>query len=149
MFFIHVPFHVVSVQRDRTQAAVSSLLTHAERVRVGHASSDFHLTVGTLGADLARLGAPKLLGKRSGAAHLAAGVSLRSALPDGPLAASALGARRAQAVDAPEEEAAVALALRVLGGGAGGQRGEAQRALAAALADAEPRGWREGAWEAE
>lgn len=122
------------------RAAVSSLLTHAERVRVGHAGSDLHLEVGTLGADLARLGAPQLLGKTSGAARAAHSVSLRAALPDESLAGTAAGARRAQAVDAPEEEAGVALALRVLGGGAGGQRGHAQRALGTGFARTEPVG---------
>lgn len=135
-------FHVVPGQRDkdRTGAAASSLLTHAERVRVGDAGSDFHLAVGTLGADLARFGGPQLLGKRSGAADLAQSVSLGAALPDGSLAAGAFGARRAQAVDTPEEVAAVAFALRVLGGGTGGQHGDAQRALGAGLARAEPFG---------
>lgn len=119
---------------------MSSLLTHAERVRVGEADSDFHLAVGTLGADLARFGAPQLLGKCSGAAHLAQSVSLRAALLRGSLAASAFGARGAQAVGGPEEEAAVAFALRVLGGGTGGQRGDAPRALGTGLARAEPFG---------
>lgn len=119
---------------------MSSLLTHAERVRVGDAGSDFHLAFGTLGADLARFGAPQLLGKCSGAAYLAQSVSLRAALPDGSLAASAFGARRAQAVDTPEEVAAVAFALRVLGGATGGHHGDAQRALGAGLARAEPFG---------
>lgn len=117
---------------------MSSLLTHAERVGVGDAGSDFHLAVGALGADLARFGGPQLLGKCSGAAHLAQGVSLWAALPDDSLAASAFGARRAQAVDTPEEVAAVAFALRVLSGGAGGQHGHAQRALGAGLARVEP-----------
>lgn len=119
---------------------MSSLLTHAERVRVGEAGSDFHLAVGTLGADLARFGAPQLLGKCSGAAYLAHSVSLRTALPHDSLAASAFGARRAQAVGAPEEEAAVAFALRVLGGGTGGQHGDAPRALGTGLARAGPFG---------
>lgn len=133
-------FHVVSGQRDRARAAVSSLLTHAERVRVGHAGSDFHLAVGTLGADLAWFGAPHLLGKTSGAAYVAESVSLRAALPDESLAGTAVGARHAQAVDAPEEEAAVAFALRVLCGGTGGQLGNAQRALGTGFARVEPFG---------
>lgn len=142
-------FHVVCGQRDRTRAAVSSFLTHAERVRVGHAGSDFHLAVGTLGADLARFGAPQLLGKTSGAASAAQSVSLRAALADESLAGTAGGARRAQAVDAPEEEAAVAFALRVLGGGAGGQLGDARRALGTGRAGVEPFGGRKGSWEAD
>lgn len=119
---------------------MSSLLTHAECVRVGHAGSDFHLAVGTLGADLARFGAPQLLGKTSGAAYAAESVSLRAALPDESMAGTAVGARRAQAVDAPEEEAAVAFALRVLGGGTGGQLGDAQRTFDTGFARAEPFG---------
>lgn len=133
-------FHVVSGQRDRAGAAVSSLLTHAERVRVGHASSDLHLAVGTLGADLARFGGPRLLGKTPGAARAAESVSLRAALPDESLAGTAAGAWRAQAVDAPEEVAAVAFALRLLGGGAGGQLGDAPRALGTGFARAQPVG---------
>lgn len=131
------------------RAAASSLLTHAERVRVGHAGPDLHLEVGTLGAHLARLGAPQLLGKTSGAARAAESVSLRAALTDESLAGTTAGARRAQAVDAPEEEAGVALALRVLGGGAGGQRGHARRALGTGLARTEPVGRREASWQAD
>lgn len=141
-------FHVVPGLRDRARAAVPPLLTHAERVRVVQAGSDFHLAVGTLGAGLARFGAPQLLGKASRAASLAESVSLRATLPDEPLAGAAGGARRAHAVVAQEEEAAVASALRVLGGGTGGQRGENQRALGAGRAGAEPFGCRKGSWEA-
>lgn len=80
---------------------------------------------------------------------MAQSVSLRAALPDEPLAGTAVGARRAQAVVAPEEEAAVAVALRVLGGGTGGQLGDAQRALGTGFATVEPFGRRKGSWEAD
>lgn len=129
--------------------STSSFLTHAERVRVGHAGSDFHLAVGTLGADLARFGAPRCLGKSSRAASLAESVSLRATLPDDSLSTAAVGARRAQAEVAQEEEVAVAFALRVLSGGTGGQRGDARRALGAGCAGTEPFGCRKGSWEAD
>lgn len=104
-----------------------SQLTHAESVRVGHAGSDLHLTVRALGAGLARCGDPLFLRKCSGPTYFALGVSLWAALPDNTLTAGAHGTRRAQALGPPKEVATVAFALRVLSGGAKGQRGEAER----------------------
>lgn len=111
-------------------------LTHAERVRVRHAGSDLHLTVGASGAGLAGFRSSELLGKRSRSTGPAQCVSLGAAPLHRTLTSAALGARRTQAVRAQKEEAAVAVALRVSFGRARGQRGDTRRALGAGTADA-------------